>query len=197
MASNPYVNKVVYGGSTLIDLTDATITSANEADKILSGYTAYAANGSKVTGTCAFTVDATDVTATQSEVLASKTFAKGTTVLTGTMANNGAISAVITNYSSAFTVPIGFHDGTGTVSVSSTNFSPGNIKSGITILGVTGTYTGESITTQNKTVIPTASQQTVTADAGYDYLATVTVEAVPYAESDNAAGGKTVTILGS
>lgn len=41
------VNKVIYGSTTLIDLTDATAT----ADKILSGYSAYGADGSKLTGT--------------------------------------------------------------------------------------------------------------------------------------------------
>lgn len=30
----------------------------------------------------------------------------------------------------------------------------------------------------------------------FDYLAQVTVEAIPYVETDNSAGGKTVTIAG-
>ena len=47
MANNPYVNKVVYGSNTLIDISDTTAT----ADKILEGYTAYGADGSKLTGT--------------------------------------------------------------------------------------------------------------------------------------------------
>ena len=47
MANNPYVNKVVYGGQTLIDISDTTAT----ADKILQGYTAYGADGQKLTGT--------------------------------------------------------------------------------------------------------------------------------------------------
>ena len=47
MANNPYVNKVVYGGQTLIDISDTTAT----ADKILQGYIAYGADGQKITGT--------------------------------------------------------------------------------------------------------------------------------------------------
>ena len=57
-----------------------------------------------------------------------------------------------------------------------------------------GTYTGEAITTQSKTVTPSSSQQVITADSGYDYLAQVTVAPVPYVESANTYG-TTVTIL--
>ena len=46
MANNPYVNKVIYGSTTLIDISDTTAT----ADKILQGYTAYGANGQKLIG---------------------------------------------------------------------------------------------------------------------------------------------------
>lgn len=41
------VNKVVYGGNTLIDLSEDTVT----ADKLLSGYTAHDKSGVKITGT--------------------------------------------------------------------------------------------------------------------------------------------------
>ena len=47
MANNPYVNKVVYGGTTIIDISDTTATS----DKILSGYGAYGADGQWMNGT--------------------------------------------------------------------------------------------------------------------------------------------------
>lgn len=48
MASNPYVNKVqLADGTSIIDISDSTAT----ADKILSGYTAYGADGQKLTGT--------------------------------------------------------------------------------------------------------------------------------------------------
>ena len=41
---------------------------------------------------------------------------------------------------------------------------------------------------------PTGAVQVITPDTGYNYLAQVTVSAIPYSESDNAAGGVTVTI---
>ena len=47
MASNPYVNKVVFGSSTLIDLTSDTVV----AGKLARGYTAHDASGAAITGT--------------------------------------------------------------------------------------------------------------------------------------------------
>lgn len=44
----PNINKVVYGGNTLIDLTDSTLNAANQ---IASGVTAYDRSGTKLTGT--------------------------------------------------------------------------------------------------------------------------------------------------
>ena len=46
MANNPYVNKVVYGGTTLIDLTSDTVDAAHLAQ----GYTAHDRSGAAVTG---------------------------------------------------------------------------------------------------------------------------------------------------
>lgn len=49
MASNPYVNKVQYGGQTLIDLTADTVS----AGVLRKGYTAHDKSGAQITGTLA------------------------------------------------------------------------------------------------------------------------------------------------
>ena len=183
------INKVIYGGNTLIDITDTTA----QANKVLEGYYFYGRDGVKTEGSCAFDADTSDGTASSDEILYNESAYVNGNKITGSMPNRGSIAATISSLT-PYTVQNGYHDGSGTVSVNSTNISAGNIKSGVTILGVEGTYTGEAITTQSKTVTPTASQQVITADAGYDYLAQVTVNAVPYVESANTYG-TTVTIL--
>ena len=193
--ANEYVNKVIYGNRTLIDLTGDTV----QADKILSGYTAHDKSGAPVTGSCNFDVNSQDGTAAVAEILTGKTvYARGTK-LTGTMPNRGSVNGTINAADGSYTIPMGFHDGSGSVAIDGTEQAkivPGNIKSGVEILGVTGTYSGEAITAQSKSVTPSTSAQTVQPDSGYDYLSAVTVAAIPYTESDNAAGGKTVTIGG-
>ena len=47
---------------------------------------------------------------------------------------------------------------------------------------------------QAKSATPSWSEQIITPDEGYDYLSQVTVAAIPYSESENVAGGITVTI---
>lgn len=184
---------VLSNGTVLIDLTSDTV----DASHLLDGYTAHGANGEAVMGTCTYDSDTSDDTATASEILATKTAHARGTALTGTMTNNGGVTGTISTKAGQYTIPQGYHDGSGKVSISSTEQAKiiaGNIKSGIVILGVTGTYGGESVTAQAKTATPSFSSQTITPDSGYDYLSQVTVSAIPVTYADNSAGGKTVTI---
>lgn len=193
MAENQYVNKVVYGGDTLMDLTGDDVTASD----VLSGKKFHLPSGAPGTGSCTYDADTSDATATAAEILLGKTAYKNGEKLTGTMPNNGAVTGTITTKEQQYTVPQGYHDGSGKVSIAAAEQAkviPSNIKDGVEILGVTGTYTGDGVTAQAKTVTPSTSQQVVTPDAGYDYLSQVTVNAIPYTETDNAAGGKTVTI---
>ena len=188
------ISKVVYGGQTLIDLTPDTITE----EKLLKGYTAHGADGEAITGTCPFDANTQDATAAAAEILAGKTaYNKGVKV-TGEMKNNGAVSGKITTKSGTYTVPQGYHDGSGKVSIDATEQAKiigANIRQGVNILGVEGTMsTTEGEKRQSKTVTPSTSEQVVLPDEGYTCLTSVTVNAIPYVESDNSAGGKTVTI---
>ena len=187
------INKVVYGSQVLIDLTGDTVT----ADKLLSGFTAHGKDGSPIEGACTFDVDSQDATAAVAEILAGKTaYARGA-MLTGTMPNNGSVSGEISTKDGQYSIPQGYHDGGGKVGIAATEQSkliPGNIKAGVNVLGVTGTYGGEEIKAQSKSVTPSTSQQIVQPDDGYDYLSSVTVSAIPYSEAENSAGGTTVTI---
>lgn len=73
--------------------------------------------------------------------------------------NRGAVSATVQE-GDTYTIPAGYHNGSGTVS------------------GVAG---GGSYNLQSKTATPTKSQQSITPDSGYYGLSDVTVAAIPEA----------------
>lgn len=189
-------NKIIYGGNTLIDLTGDTVT----ADTLLTGVTAHDMSGEVITGKCAFDSDTSAATAVVAEILSGKTaYARGSK-LTGTMPNNGSVKRSITEKDETVSIAQGYHDGSGAVGIDEDEkekLIATNIRSGITILGVTGSMSGtEDVTAQSKTVTPRTTSQAVNPDSGYNYLSSVTVAAIPYTESENSAGGITVTIGG-
>lgn len=193
MAERKMTNKVIFGDEVLIDLTADTVS----ADKLEKGITAHDKTGAIITGTSTKDSDTSDATAAVAEILVGKTaYARGAK-LTGTMPDNGGMIGSITTKEQEISVPMGFHDGSGKVSISAEEqekIIPANIKQGITMLGVEGGYSGESFLAQSKTVTPSRIQQIVQPDAGYDFLSSVTVNAISYTETENAAGGTTVTI---
>lgn len=194
MATNSYNSKVIFNGDVLMDLTGDTVTAAS----LLKGITAHGKDGAPITGTCDWDAATGDATAAAAEILTGKTaYVKGKKV-TGDMPNRGAVAGKISTKAGAYTVPQGYHDGSGKVTIDSTEQAkliPTNIREGVTVLGVEGTMSGsEDMKPQSKSVTPKASAQTVLPDEDYNCLSQVEVAAIPYAVSDNTSGGKTVTI---
>lgn len=190
-----YINKLVVGNEVKFDLTGDTVAP----NTLLTGATAHDKSGAQITGTCSYDSDTSDATVAVAEILKDKTaYARGAKIV-GTMPNNGAKNYTISNLNDQ-TIAMGFYDGSGKISFDSAEKAkiiPANIKNGVSILGVQGTMTGqESITVQSKTITPTFTAQTILPDSGYDYLSQVVVSAIPMTESENTAGGLTLTIGG-
>lgn len=111
--------------------------------------------------------DVSSVTAAAGDVLTGKVIvlADGT-VSTGTMANNGAVSKTLDTTTITYTIPNGYHSGTGTV----------------------------KIVLETKTVTPTKSAQEITPTTG-KVLSKVTVEAIPDNYVDTTDGDATAAEL--
>lgn len=190
-----YVNKLVVGNEVKFDLTGDTVAP----NTLLTGTTAHDKSGAQITGTCTYDSDTSDATVAVAEILKDKTaYARGAKIV-GTMPNNGAKNYTISDLNDQ-TISLGFYDGSGKISIDSAEKAkiiPANIKNGVSILGVQGTMTGqEDLQVQSKTVTPTFTAQTILPDEGYDYLSQVVVSAIPMTESENTAGGLTLTIGG-
>ena len=187
------INKVIYGGNTIIDLTGDTVT----VNDLAYGVTAHDKSGAVITGENTYDADTSDGTASASEILATKTAYVNGSKVTGNMTNNGSVTGTITTKAGQYTIPQGFHDGSGKVGISTTEQNKiiaTNIRSGVTILGVEGSMTGtEDVSAEAVTATPSTTSQTITPSTGYNYISQVTVNAIPYAETDNTYG-KTVTI---
>ena len=192
--ANQYINKVVYGGNVLIDLTGDTVTAATLA----SGVKAHDKSGALITGTNTYDADTKDATAAAAEILSGKTAYVNGAKVTGAMTNNGAVAGTISTVGQQYTIPQGYHDGSGKVSIASTEQSKiigSNIREGVVILGVTGTMSGsEDVSAEAGSATPSTTSVTYTPSTGYNYFSQFTVAAIPYSETDNAQGGKTATI---
>lgn len=111
------------------------------------------------------------------------------------IADNGAVSQKLSAATKSYTVPKGYHNGTGTVSIDTEEktvtangeYTPatGKVFSKVTVNVETAP------TLQEKTVTPTKAVQNVAPDEGYDGLSKVTVNAIPdsYAVVTNVTAG--------
>ena len=152
------VSGVSGGGNYKLQSKSATPTKQQQAITPDAGY--YGLSDVTVGAIPAAYQDVSSTTAAAGDVLTGKVFVTSTgAVTTGTMANNGAVSKVLTAADPSYTVPKGYHSGAGTV----------------------------SIDPETKTVTPTTSQQTVSPASG-KVLSSVTVNAIPaqYVDTSNA-----------
>lgn len=189
-------NKVIYGGKVLIDLTGDTVTPADLA----KGVIAHDKSGAEITGTSTKDSDTSADTAAASEILKGKTAHVKGKLVTGNMTNNEAVSGSIATVAGQYTIPQGYHDGSGKVAIAASEQAKlvaKNIRQGVVILGITGTMsTTEGLKAQAKTATPKTTKQTIIPDETYNALSQVEIAAIPYTETDNDAGGLTVAIAG-
>ena len=197
MANNQYVNKVVFGNTTVMDISDTTA----DPSKVLASEKFYDRSGAPQTGSCTYDADTSDADATAAEILLNKTAYVNGNKLTGSMPNRGAVTLTIDDINDELAIQNGYHDGSGVAKLDSSEKAKiiaENIKKDVVILGVTGTYEGSATPTSTaKTVTPYTTSKTYLPSGEstpVDYYSQVTVNAIAYTEIDNQQGGKTVQI---
>ena len=152
------VSGVAGGGSYNLQSKSVTPTKQQQSITPDSGY--YGLSDVTVGAIPQAYQDVSSVTAAAADVLAGKVFVTSSgAVTTGEMANNGAVNKTLTAQEQNYTIPKGYHSGTGSVSISP----------------------------ESKTATPTKSQQTISPTAG-KVLTSVIVEAIPsqYVDTSDA-----------
>lgn len=105
-------------------------------------------------GTAKF-FDTASASAAAADILTGKTAYGASGEVSGSMPSNGSTGGTISTKAGTVTIPAGYTTG-GTVSISSTEQAKviaGNIKSGVTLLGVAGTLALPTISQDNTTKV--------------------------------------------
>lgn len=143
------VSGVAGGGNYTLQSKTATPTKKQQSVTPDSGY--YGLSDVTIAAIPDAYQDVTSVTAVAGDVLTGKVYVTSDgAVITGTMTNNGAVSKTLDVTTITYTIPKGYHSGTGKV----------------------------TIALETKTVTPTKSSQKITPATG-KVLSEVTVEPIP------------------
>lgn len=124
-----------------------------------------------ISGGSALFRDTSDADATSGDVLSGKKAYNANGKINGGMTNQGAVSGTISDKDTPFQIQQGYHNGSGSVEIAAAQKAlliPGNIRDSVTILGVTGNYTGGGGVSSSDAIlfVTVPSGSTVTATKG-------------------------------
>lgn len=169
------VNKVIFDNTTLIDITDSTVTP----ETLLEGYTAYAANGSKIIGTAksgggVVVIDEQDshggtirhITGTPTQIQ-TKTVTPTKSAQTVRPDTDYMLTSVTVN-----PIPSKYIEPTGTKNITANGTQDVTQYSNVNVSVVPSLEAKTNIT-------PTKSSQTIQPSSGYDGLSSVQINAIP------------------